>query len=486
MKNLTCLTYLFLILTFVFFSGNILQAQTPVTIVFQPGGASSEDAIVDSYWTTTNSGAAAELNAQAWSHSGSLEISRSLIRFDLSSIPTNALVLSANLYLYNNPQSVNGFGNGQHSQLSGSNAAVINRVLSPWNENTVTWVTQPASDTVNQAFLPANSTPHQDYVVDITAMAASMVANPATNFGFILQEQIEVAYRCLLFASGDHPNDALHPKLEITYIPCNGFIGKSDITAYGNPTFCAGSDVTLGLVNANTITSFQWQKNGVNISGATSKYYTTNTSGSYRCIVSNACGGDTSNTIVTTRLANAVNTVSVAGTTSFCFGDSVMLNSTNATPNYSYQWYRNNIAVYQATAISLAAKNPGMYKVVSKNNSNGCSRISSNGINVIVNCREAAYEIPAVVTTPARSVKLYPNPNNGSFTVEYSKTDLEDGDTQVEVLNINGQSIYNRVEPLVNGNLKCIIDLDHKLPSGVYFVRIHLEDEVITQKVMIE
>jgi Secretion system C-terminal sorting domain len=486
MKKLLYLTKFLLVATFVFGSVNISKSQTPVTAIFQPGGGSSEDAIVDSYWTNTNSGAAAEIVAQAWTHSGASEISRSLIRFDLSSIPTNVFVTSAKLYLYNNPQSVNGLGNGQHSQLSGSNAAVINRVLSAWNESTVTWVTQPASDTVNQVFLPANSTPHQDYVVDITAMTASMVANPASNFGFILQEQIEIAYRCLLFASGDHPNDALHPKLEVTYIPCNGFTGKSDITAYGNPTFCAGSDVTLGLVNASTITSFQWQKNGVNISGATSKYYTTNTSGSYRCIVSNICGGDTSNTIVTTRLANAVNTVALTGSTSFCFGDSVMLNSTNTTPNYSYQWYRNNIAVYQATAISMAAKNPGSYKVVSKNNSNGCSRISSNAISVIVNCREAAYEAPTVIEIPARSIKLYPNPNTGSFTVEYNKSDLEDAETQVEVLNINGQTIFNQVEPLVNGSLKCNVDLNQKLPSGVYFVRIHLEEEVITQKMMIE
>jgi hypothetical protein len=396
-------------------------------------------------------------------------------------------VTSAKLYLYNNPQSINGLGNGQHSQLSGSNAAVINRVLSPWNENTVTWVTQPTTDTVNQAFLPANTTPHQDYVVNITAMAAAMVANPANNFGFILKEQTEVAYRCLLFASGDHPNDALHPKLEVTYIPCNGFTGKSDITAYGNPTFCAGSDVTLGLVNTNTITSFQWQKNGVNISGATSKYYTTNTSGSYRCIVSNVCGGDTSNVIVTTRLANTVNTVAVTGNTSFCFGDSVMLNSTNATPNYSYQWYRNNIAVYQATAITLAAKNPGIYKVVSKNNGNGCSRISSNGINVIVNCREAAFESPVVdISTPTPTFKLFPNPTSGAFTIQFNKENLDDQDAIVEILDLNGHSIYNRAEQITNGNLNCIVNLDRKISSGVYFVRVHLEDEVISGKVMME
>ena len=71
------------------------------------------------------------------------------------------------------------------------------------------------------------------------------------------------------------------------------------VTAGGPLSFCSGDSVTL---TANTTAyKFQWVKNGVNITGATSSSYVATTDGSYRVKALNSCGCKSSkNKIVTT------------------------------------------------------------------------------------------------------------------------------------------------------------------------------------------
>ena len=122
-------------------------AQCSLIYSTQPDGAAGIDAWVLSNYPTTNFGAGQELNAMAWTASGSPIVNRGLIRFDLSSIPANATVTQAFLSLYNNPNSSNGNPMGEHSTLSGSNAAWLQKVTTSWNELTVTWNDQPATTT---------------------------------------------------------------------------------------------------------------------------------------------------------------------------------------------------------------------------------------------------------------------------------------------------------------------------------------------------
>jgi hypothetical protein len=69
-------------------------------------------------------------------------------------------------------------------------------------------------------------------------------------------------------------------------------------------------------------------------------------------------------------------------------------------------------------------------------------------------------------------LKVYPNPSNGSFTIQCSAS------TQlVEVYNVNGQKV--QVE-LFNNKL----DLTNQ-PKGIYLLRVQLENgEVVSKKLM--
>ena len=112
---------------------------------------------------------------------------------------------------------------------------------------------------------------------------------------------------------------------------CQGL--PSTIIADGSTTICAGNSVTLSSTFQGA--SYQWKKNGNNIAGATFRSYTAKAGGTYVCVTN--CGSTvyTSNSILVTWLENKSITLSSVGNSSFCSGDSVILNTTNVGINQS-------------------------------------------------------------------------------------------------------------------------------------------------------
>jgi hypothetical protein len=273
---------------------------------------------------------------------------------------------------------------------------------------------------------------------------------------------------------------------------CNS--SSNTITADGPTTFCAGNSVNL---KSDVIGgTYQWKKNGVNITtNATSRTYKATATGSYTCVAT--CNGTalTSNAIQVTSQTNAAVTLSASGATSFCAGDSITLNATNLGSGYSVQWYRTNISMQGSTNYSVVVKQPGTYKTVTKNLANGCSRISSGSIITAVNCRMSNPaiiavdpvndEIPATKlgNSTETAMHLFPNPNAGSFTLEY---DGIEADFEVQVLNTMGQVIYNDIIPSNDNHLKTTINLGDNMQKGVYVVRIINGEEVHESKVMLQ
>jgi hypothetical protein len=74
----------------------------------------------------------------------------------------------------------------------------------------------------------------------------------------------------------------------------------ASVVASGAKSFCTGDSVKL-TANSGTSYTYQWQRNGGNIAGATAQSYTVKTSGTYRVRVYNVmgCSATSSNTVVT-------------------------------------------------------------------------------------------------------------------------------------------------------------------------------------------
>ena len=141
-------------------------------------------------------------------------------------------------------------------------------------------------------------------------------------------------------------------------------VGPSITTSPTNQTVTAGQTATFTVVAAGTAPlSYQWQKNGVNIAGATAASYTTpvtttSDSGSTFAVV-------VSNTVGTVTSAAATLTVNPASV-----GPSITTSPTNQTVTagqtatftvvaagtapLSYQWQKNGVNIAGATAASYA------------------------------------------------------------------------------------------------------------------------------------
>ncbi len=111
-------------------------------------------------------------------------------------------------------------------------------------------------------------------------------------------------------------------------------------------TLYEGSALELSVTAAGTTPVYQWQKEGVDISGATQANYSVTQTGTYRVIVSNGCTspGVTSNDAIVTILRNVKILVQPEDAV-VCVGDTHTFKIVAEGSNLSYQWYKGNNAI---------------------------------------------------------------------------------------------------------------------------------------------
>ena len=76
------------------------------------------------------------------------------------------------------------------------------------------------------------------------------------------------------------------------------------------------------------------------------------------------------------------------------------------------------------------------------------------------------------------NLSIYPNPNNGQFTVN---SDDFDGDVTFQIFSVSGAIMD---EMSVNGEKT--VSINNSLPAGTYFLRIIAGDKVATRKIVVE
>jgi len=177
------------------------------TVTIQPGPNEVDDAYVrqDIYadGTISNSGDGSATFLEINQDSAVKE--ETLVKILVSSIPTNANIISAKLSLY-------GYCTSNYNVPTIT--VKSKKILNLWNESSISWNTKPSYDINNSNLVVPDSGVPNWHEWDVTSSVQSWV-NGETNYGTALLTTDNGA-GCG-FNSSDHPDTTKRPKLTISY-----------------------------------------------------------------------------------------------------------------------------------------------------------------------------------------------------------------------------------------------------------------------------
>lgn len=155
-----------------------------------------------------------------------------------------------------------------------------------------------------------------------------------------------------------------------------------NVTALTSPPVISSSGITTFCENGSVFLTSNLPGNLLWTNGSTLQSISVNMSGAYSCqITSNGCTSLPSNTIQVNVIPNPISTLTPSGPTTFCQGNSVVLNAPISAGNI-YQWFNNGTAIPGAVTNIYNATSTGNYSILVTNNT--CPS-SSSPISVVSN-----------------------------------------------------------------------------------------------------
>lgn len=208
-------------------------------------------------------------------------------------------------------------------------------------------------------------------------------------------------------------------------------------------TLYPGDNLSLGVSATGTGSlRYQWRKDGVAITGATSSYFYPGNSissadaGTYTVVVSNDYGAVVSSAATVTVLAATAPVITAQPSNlSVVTGQTISLSvSATGHPSPTYQWKKDGTSIPNATSnsyykSSAAADDAGSYTVV-VTNSAGSATSSAAVVQVIsasapvITSHPASFSVPVGYSAYDLSVGFYNSNSSGNITIDWYKNDV--------------------------------------------------------------
>ena len=163
-------------------------------------------------------------------------------------------------------------------------------------------------------------------------------------------------------------------------------------------------------------------------------------------------------------------TVSSIPTTPTVSQNGTTLTSSSSVGN---QWYLNGVLIPGATSQSYTATQNGLYTVKIFNN--GCESTASTAVNVTTIITGISQ------TDNLYTFNVYPNPNEGNFTVSFNTNELTD--YKLELRNTLGQIVYSEALADFSGYFSKQLNIA-KYGKGIYLISLMNSRRSITYKVI--
>ncbi len=276
-------------------------------------------------------------------------------------------------------------------------------------------------------------------------------------------------------------NNGLYQAVLLATNNCGSITYTQEITVSTAPTAaftvsgtkgCAPFTVHFTNQSSSNATTFTWTFEGGNpdTSSVPNPSVTFSQPGNYNVLllVSNGSGTDTASTIITvTALPATAFTIQPAGL-SVAFTNT----STNGT---TYEWKFGDGATSTTLNPVHNYAGPGTYTVeLTVTNSCGAATLQHTFTITTVDASEPNW---------LSQFRVYPNPNEGHFTVEMQGTARQE--VEFALFNVVGQLVHREVADFGTGNLHQLLDCTN-LPAAVYTLRISSGQQSTFVKIVVQ
>ncbi len=264
------------------------------------------------------------------------------------------------------------------------------------------------------------------------------------------------------------------------------------LTITPNDTICAGTAITFTAtaVNGGLTPTFTWTNFGSYIGSGNPFVYTPDNgdnitvtlTSSAPCPVPPTATAPATSFLVYPVVTPVVTiTSSVPGDVISYWGQLVTFfaNATYGGTNPTFQWYLDGVLVAGATSstFTTSVESPDtVYCIMTSDLECVTTNIDTSNIKIITTGTLGINSLAGTID----EVNIYPNPNNGSFTI--SGTVSSTGNTSVEfmVTDMLGKTVFTDRADAMNGAFKHSLKLGGNIPPGNYLVRIVKDNDVRT------
>ncbi|MCF8378812.1 MAG: DNRLRE domain-containing protein [Bacteroidales bacterium] len=200
---------------------NLSGQQPPMTLILQPGPEEGKDAMITDLNPDKNFGdhmyfVASYLTEPVLTV---MRTKNSLIQFNLGSLPKSARIESVLLTVAFERPVWDSLWSGLDDYMLLNQGLVLQQIVEPWDEYSVTWSNQPKTIEANQVFIPSMDALSSNIrTYDVTRLFIPMQEIAAPNYGMMLKlSQENIIPGGWSFASSDYPIKEMRPKLIVKY-----------------------------------------------------------------------------------------------------------------------------------------------------------------------------------------------------------------------------------------------------------------------------
>jgi hypothetical protein len=213
---------------------------------------------------------------------------------------------------------------------------------------------------------------------------------------------------------------------------------RASVVSEGNTNLCSGGSLKL-TANTGTGLKYQWLRNGVAITGATTNTFVARETGTYNVNIRQANCLVSSSGIIATSSGTLLNANTSPNTeTTRCDGLPVKIQAATGT-NYRYQWFKDGQTIANATRSSFDATQNGTYWVRIAN-----TQCFTNSAEVKVNFSNLKISITptgVVLLSPGKALTINASSGTGYKYQWFRNTEVIAGAT-AQSYTTNRDGIY--------------------------------------------